>query len=267
MSDQATDTVQPEQGQGQQPSTADVQGGSPQGGTGPWAADLASLGLDEQSLAAVDEYMRSKVQPRITQLEQKSSVAENAQRFYEDFNSDPLNTYIAVTEEVFGADYAQQVAQNLEQLLAEGDTGDESQTPTEGEPVQTGNLDPRVARVVEHFETEQARSQYQSAKQEVLGKDENKDIDPDLFDPFVAAAEGDWDLAVQGYRAFYDRFSSKFAPSDGSQPEPQAPPAMGGNAQGTTTPPVQTKYNSTSEAIDAMFDDARGGPAPPVGTV
>lgn len=257
MSDITTEAEQGTQPQDQTSVTpADVQPASQGQGSGPWMSDLQALGLDANSISAVDGFLREKVQPRVTQLEQRIAEADAATRLYSDLNNDPVDTYLAITEELYGSEVAQQV---LDMLQA-------GQEP-EPQPAQTPNaLDPRVEKVVTHFEREMARNEYESAKQRVLAA--NPDVDGDLLDPFVAAAEGDFDAAVQGYKSYYAKVVEKVG-GQLAQPADETatpPPALGSDTAARTAPPVQKSYANFDEALDDFFSE-RGAAPPTVGGV
>lgn len=72
----------------------------------PWAADLRGLGLDDETFTKVDGYMREKVQPHTTKLEQdiselRDAVPEGLQAFWNDLGEDPDLAIQKIAAEVY----------------------------------------------------------------------------------------------------------------------------------------------------------------------
>lgn len=229
-------------------------------GSGPWANDLASMFDDEGIRTQVDSFLREKVQPYVTNLEQRSKPSpevELATQLYTDLREDPSSTYLAITEELFGEDGALAIQRALAESFGVG---------VEDEPAPTqpsGDLDPRVARAVEHIERQQAREAYDNALAEIRVKD--PELNEELFHPFVVAADGDVETAYQGYKQWHDQAKSQFG-STGEELDvtPAAPPVIGSDVQTPAAPPVQKTYSSFDDAMDDFLADMRGGSAPPV---
>lgn len=221
--------------------------------------DLRGIGLDGDVLTSVDAYLRNSWQPRVTRLEQSISDLRPAQALFADLQADPIGTYLAITEEMYGSETADQIQAMLEAGV----------TPADGPSDDTGPapLDPRVERVVTQFEADESAAAYQAEKTQFLSQDENKDIDGKLLDPFVAAAEGDWNLAAQAYRAFRDSWAETHGSSEEQPPADPPPAVIGAEAASTTAPPVQHKYPSFDAALDAFFDEQRASAPPTVGAV
>lgn len=75
-------------------------------GDAPWTADLRGLGLSDDDFAKVDGYMREKVQPHTTKLEQdmaslREAVPEGLQQFYADLGEDPDAALVKLATEVY----------------------------------------------------------------------------------------------------------------------------------------------------------------------
>jgi hypothetical protein len=96
------------------------------GGEAPWSSSLAQAFPDEAVRGQVDQYLRSTVQPYITQREQ-DTAPWNAIWNDEDPET-ALNTYLAVAEARFGPEFAQAVLSGLEPLFGDGQ-GNEPGTP------------------------------------------------------------------------------------------------------------------------------------------
>jgi len=75
-------------------------------GDAPWSADLAERFEDETVRSQVDAYLREKVQPHTTQLEQnlaqlRDAVPEGLQRFWADLGEDPDAALTALASQVY----------------------------------------------------------------------------------------------------------------------------------------------------------------------
>lgn len=234
-------------------------------GSGPWTNDLASTFEDEGIRTQVDTFLRDKVQPYVTQLEQRSKPSPEDElgiQLYNDLREDPSSTYLAITEELFGEDGALAI----QRALAESFGVELEDEPASAQP--SGDLDPRVARAVEHIERQEAREAYDSALTELKGQD--PELDEELFHPFVVAADGDIQTAYRGYKQWSDRVKSTYAPAEeGAELDVSAaaPPVIGSDVQAPTAPPVQKTYESFDDAMDDFLADVRGGAPPVVGSV
>jgi hypothetical protein len=229
-------------------------------GSGPWANDLNSLFEDEGVRGQVDTFLRDKVQPYVTQLEQRSKPSEEqelAYQLYEDFQSDPSSTYLAITEELFGEDGAIAIQRALAESYAVDD-----ETPI-ATPTQT-SADPRVLEAVDYIERQRAQEAYDSDVGQLAETD--PDLDRDLLHPFVVAADGDIQAAYERYRHWYDGVKSKFVPAE-EPVEAEAPAVIGSDVQTPAAPPTQKTYSSLDDALDDFFAEERGSAPPVVGAV
>jgi hypothetical protein len=208
----------------------------------------------------VDTFLRETVQPHVTKVEQERAALNAAEQLWNDLSgSESGAAYLAITEELFGADAATQVEKQLAEIF----------TPQEDTPVTTdpNTLDPRVAKAVEIVEANELRTAYNAELDRVAVA--HPEIHKDLFHPFVSIAGGDFDKAYEGY----NEWTAQWAAAHGGQaPEPPpegevAPQVIGSDTQTGTAPPLETKYNSVDEAMDAFFDEQKTASAPsPVGT-
>lgn len=224
-------------------------------GDGPWASDLASLFPDESVRGTVDQFLRSKVQPYTTQLEQQAAAARDAQRLYSDLNENPYDTYVALTTEMFGEEAGAALLAQLQQDLNSQQPPADTSPPQQQQQQQT---DPRLENVLAYVEQQQAEAQYDAELARI--QEQHSDVNPDLFHPFVAASEGDFDAAYTLYAGWVSQWNaSNAAPAD---PPPEAPPTMGA---GTTAPPIERKVTSIADAVDQFLADQRANSeAPPV---
>lgn len=275
------DQAQPVEGQDQTAQTDDVQAGASQAqGGAPWDSALSSRFEDEGVRQAVSEFLREDVQPYVTRLEQNRN--EEAERLYAELNDRPGDTYLAITEELFGGDAAQAVQDALlgsfgvddTQVFDGDDTDDDEPGDGDDETKQTPSLDPRLERMVQAFEQTEQQKAYASelARVKAVAEKDGVKVVDELISPFVVAADGDLATAYQGYKKFVGEWKQAFgeAPSaadvEAAAPPPEAPPALGSDATGTTTPPVTQKYQNLDDALDAFFDETKNMPPAPVGS-
>jgi hypothetical protein len=223
----------------------------------PWASDLQGLGLDADSFGKVDGYLRQSWQPRMTQFEQQVAELAPARELYQDFvNPDTAaDTFLAVGAQLFGDEKAEALAK----LIAEQEAAAAAEPAA---PAQ--QLDPRVQALIEREEAAEREAAYRSELDRV--KSTNPDLDEDLFHPFVIAADGNIDAAVQRYNQWHGQARSKFAPAEAGEAAP--PTALGtGDGGGTAVPPTSPRYDSIDAALDATLAEMRPGTPPAVGTV
>lgn len=223
---------------------------TPAAGDAPWSADLAALGLDDTGRSAVDQYLRTSVQPRVTQLEQEVATSKVARELFTDLQEAPLETFLAVGEQLFeGADpNALRAALGL---------------PPEDAPPAVApaapELDPRVAKLIADDEAREAQRHWDTSMAPIKAADAT--ITDAIFSPFVVAAGGDFDQA----KALYDQQVAALRTAHGLAPEVvvpaeavPAPDVIGtGTGGGTVPPPTETQYGSLSDAFDATLAEVR----------
>jgi hypothetical protein len=234
---------------------------------GPWAADLAVYFEDESVRGQADKFLREKIQPHVTKLEQTQSEYKPAHEFFDDLRDDPIGTTLALAEEVYGAEIADKIAE----LVAAGeDPATAAKEATEGESPKTDE-DPVIAKMKAEYEAQERSKLWDQELARIKSTPEAQgvDIDPELFAVFVHQAEGDMDAALPAYKAFEERSRTKYGQP---APAPPAPPAPLGTQPGdapASTPPIAPKITSFDEALDATLAEIRSnrnGPTP-VGTV
>lgn len=207
---------------------------------GPWDNDLAGLGLDDASRATVDAYLRGTIQPRMTQLEQSAAAARQAQTLMDDLVADPNATMEALAAELNWS--PQQLQEAVEQQVE----------------APQATVDPRVEQVVNYVEQMQAQASYEQemTRQATL----HPGLEPELFHPFVSAADGNFDDAYMMYENWVGQWNSTHAPAEQVA---DAPPTLGGD-QGATTPPTQpTETPSLGDAIKSFMADNQLTNTPP----
>lgn len=223
-------------------------------GEGPWAKDLEFF-EDEQIRGQVDTFLREKVQPRITQLEQ-AQTPEEAAVLYSQLQENPLDTYVKLTEALYGEEASQKVAAALNDYYG---LNDDEDFDYEGE--EQVQQDPELTQVKEIVLAQEREKAYNAKIDEL--KAEHPQVDGDAIAPFVVSAEGDWDLALKEYLKWYESMEAKFKPQQEVTPEqvPDAPQTLGG---GPSTPPIKKEYKSIDDALDDFFAEEAAKQAPPV---
>jgi len=227
-------------------------------GQGPWTTAVQQAFSDDPVLAArVGQFMTTHYQPYVTRLENERASGQQAQEFYNAFQADPGEAFLSLAEDMFGEEGVSSIVNALQ------DEPEETAIVPENEPApQYAQLSPEDAELIEWArglrEERQEESQhntYLQDKSAFLADEARKHIDAELFDPFVAANDGDWEKAATAYEAFHN----KFAPP--AEPDPAAPATLPGSAP---TPQVEQKYSTFDDAWDAFEAEQRAlKPAPP----
>lgn len=237
----------------------DAQPGTGQGGgSGPWAAQLAQF--DESIRPQVDAFLRSTVQPYVTQKEQEAAQYRSRAQLFDDLESAPAETYLQITQELFGDEAVDQViallAPDEDSSLPDVDTS----TPTRDPEVEAMLAEHKAAKQREAYDAEMSRVKAAHANDPIP-------VVEDLMHPFVQAAEGDFERAYEGYSQYYEQFRSQFAPSQEPATPPGPPATLGSDTNSTTAPPTQKSYTSIDAALDDFFDEQRASAPPVVGGV
>lgn len=239
-------------------------------GDGPWATDLALVFTDPTERARVDNFLRAKVQPYTTQLEQQVAGGRNAQALWNDLNTDVDTTFAALANEIYGDEKGTAIVDAVKAQLAANEQTGAAVTETDAAAaVVPAALDPRLEKMIQTFEEQQATNQYDTLMGQTVAAPGNEDIDPQNLHPFVAAAQGNFNTAVTMYRQFEAKFKGV---GDGTITAEQlgqrtAPPVMGtgdGGAAPSTIPAVPKK-ETLDQAINSFMADSRAArQAPPV---
>lgn len=259
---------------------------APQVQPGPWENDIRQTFADPQTAAAVDQFLRARVQPRVTQLEQELAGARGGQELLTAFQEDPVGTFNAVQQQLVEAGYLPAQAQQMAQAAY----AESQQQPAAAAPAQTaaaGQEDPRVAEMYAAYQQAAELEAYDAQVAAIVNDPANADINPNRYHTFVAAADGDFQKALEMYRADVagilrdygidpttatpqQQESAAALAEAGQQEAAGAPPVMGtGSAAGAGAPiPTQPDYRGM-DGLNKAIDDAvaamvRKGPAPPV---
>lgn len=227
---------------------------------GPWAQDLATRFPDDATRGQVDQFLREKIQPYTTQLEQKAAAGTQAQEFLGAFQTNPLDAYVSVTTDMFGEEAGTAMLTYLQQQV---DQQAAEPGVTQEQAVENVATDPRVAAALEFFENTQASQAYDTELARI--KAAHPEVDEDSFHTFVAGAEGNFDMAYNLYSQFVTKFG---VPQPAADPPPPPAPVLGSDtatAQASTTQ-VQPRAQTIAGAVDDMMNDFRAAKeAPPVG--
>ena len=255
-------------------------------GAGPWQNDINSAFADDPAVVArVDQFMRERYQPRMTQLEQQAAEAATARRLYDAFQEDPQAAYASVTNELYGPEAAGQALSALEAALQ---TRSAPVPPAPVAPVQAAPqapaADPRVESMLSDWESQKAQAAYDTAVDGFVSRPENADINPNLLHAFIAAADAEqgmdqmFNQAAGMYRAHEAAWAQahggaaptteQLAASTGQRP---APNVLGSDTVATGAVPVQKEYRGQQGLDDAINDFMAanrrngGSGAPPIG--
>lgn len=259
----SNEPVQPEEGQGQ-PQVTEVPAPAAESlSDSPWAADLNLLFEDQQTRTRVDEYMRTKVQPHTTKLEQQLAETKDAQRLFTDLNENPGQALVNLTAEVYGQEAATDLANYLNAQAQQ------TQEVQQAQQAQFAQLDPQTAAEIAALREYREEQVYEAAMKQTIAA--NPDIDPDDLHIWVAQTEDDkgnvdFNAAVGLYRGYI----AKHVPA--STDNQVIPPVTGsdvGSAQSTTVPAQRTfARGEGKKALDDAIEDFvrtnRKQEAPPV---
>ena len=238
----------------------------------PWSSDLETRFEDEAIRSQVDEFLRETVQPHVTKIEQDSATNRDANRLWNDFAEEPIETYVAVTKEIFGDELASRITAAIDPSNEDTDPDPAEETyewDTDPDPDDGSDdeLDPRVAKAVDIVESQQREKAWKDALESVEAdfKEDNPDLefDEELFTPFVVATEGDFDTAVEAYKSFIGNAKEKFGikvPGEEEVAEDPPPPVLDSDGRRPSTPPQKENYESLDDAMDAFFAEQKAPP-------
>lgn len=218
----------------------------------PWDSDLAQHFEDPAQQRAVSEFLRATVQPYVTKIEQESAPDRHAQKLWDDFTNQPAETFMAVAQEIFGDERAEE----LRRVLV-----DEGGTPPVSEEydVQLDELPPEVRQAVEFTQAQKRQEAWNDALKQI--QDDNPDIKikEELFAPFVNATDGNLDTAVKAYRSHIESFAEEYGferkPAEEAVETEDAPAVIGAATRAPSAPPVETMPETIEDAIDELWDE------------
>jgi hypothetical protein len=232
-------------------------------GQAPWSQSLQQAFTPEQA-AAVDAWARANVQPYVTRLEQQYAETEAARQLLGAFETDADAANVAVQRQLYGDAYGDQFAAAIGRtdLVVNQAPAQPQYQPQQAAQPQQPAVDPKYDEMYQEWNAQRQEQQYEEAKATFLQDPQYRDINPELFDGFVAGAET-WEDAVNAYRAFAAQFAQSAEPA--AQPE-TAPPVMGsGTVGGNGSTPTYPR-ETLSEAIDGIFSENKPLAPPVIGS-
>ena len=203
-------------------------------GQGPWAKDLEALGFAPEINQAFDKYLREKLQPRVTELEQQYAPFKDTFQNADDgsiaadllysLRNDPWGTYDEIKAII-------ERERGPREPVQQEETPDGEETPPD---------DPRMKFVEEQMAEREAAAQMEEFQK--LFEEQQKEV-PHLteewFAKLVLANNGDVEAAMKDHA---ELFPAK------EDPEPP-PPTLG---EGTTSPPESEQWDSSKESFEAF---------------
>jgi len=230
----------------------------------PWSKDLDFI-EDEATRQSVDSYLREKVQPYVTDLEQKSA---EARRLYDAFDANPDATFEQVAKEFYGPEAAKAISDYVQAIESAEDEGAQPQP-------DAGQLPPEVQELIDWRREQKDKAAFDAEFTRIKTIPGNENIDKELFIPF-AAQSSTFEEAAAKYRDWESKWGprtpapgTETATADASaQPGTQAPATLGQQGvEGGSPTPTEKHYDSYHDAIDDFFaEEAQKGQqlAPPV---
>lgn len=233
---------------------------TPTPGDAPWSADLPTYFQDEAARAAADRYLREKHQPYVTQLQQQVAEAAPARQLYEGFLESPNETLLEVASELYGDEVAGKF-----QALLEAGVEPEAAAAAAVEAAPQPAVDPRLEEMWAEREAQRHQAAYEAELARVQG--EHPTVDAELFAPHVVANSGDFDKALASYKIWEANVAAKYG---GTPAEAHVPAVLGsGGSTGVQPQPIEQKYGSLDDALDATLAEMRAAREAPtvVGSV
>lgn len=228
--------------------------------SGPWANAVTQTFADPAVQAQVDQFMRTHYQPYVTRLENERAAAQQAQQFYDAFQEDAGAAFLSLAEEMFG----EEAVDGIVAALGDGESTELNEALETAQETPVAQLSPEQQQLLDWAaqqkvaqENAERQAQYEADKKAWLAGDEaRKEIDPALFDPFLAAHDGDFEKAA----AHYEQFQGRFKPAD-PNPDP-APATLPGSAP---TPATTEDFGGSFDAAWESFAAEQRAlkPAPP----
>lgn len=245
----------------------------------PWAKSLTERFQDVEQQRQVDAYLREEIQPYITRREQElGQVNDVWNNLWDEEQS--IGTYLALTEEMYGPEFAQAVAQ---QIVAGGENG---QQPEAGAEPQLSDEEsfqqwleqqpPQVQEMMQERLQSQEDQQYEAELDTARGAEPTITGLEHMFSQYVVAADGDVQMATETWReqmaptvryameqaqkgdytlAKQLGLAEEQAADAAPDPADPGPPAVLGTtgAAGTATGPTVPGHRSMDEAMEEFF--------------
>lgn len=224
----------------------------------PWSKDLEDLGLDPETLSKVDQYMREKIQPRTTQLEQKASEYDKLFSKFTMQDGSPLaaNDAAMMASELLDAlaTDPENAVRDIMQLMSldpakfaqvQQEMSDQQQETTKETTPQNEEVPPELEWIQEKMRMEQEAAQDKAWEDHLAEREaEIPGFNRDLYTMAMAAVGPDPEVVMDWYNKFH------VAPA----PTPQAPPTV---SPGQPTPPETPYYGSIKDAVRGYIADQK----------
>lgn len=234
----------------------------------PWTADLAALIPDEAMRAQVDNYLATKWQPRVTQLEQelaaKPDLPPEAAELWQDLMTDPAETLNILVGEVYGDEHPD-VVEGYGKLFETPSVTETQPTaqptkPADGTPqgVDLSQLPPEVREMFEEYSNKKQSDEYRTQVNKLIGEHAGlSEEDYDFLHPFIhgaAAQGGTLKDAADAYVEYRTRVRGEETAS--AETTEEAAPATLGSQGSTATgaPPTAPEYNTWNDLDKALSD-------------
>lgn len=248
-------------------------------GTAPWSADLAQRFEDPAVRAQVDEYLRSTMQPRMTQLEQKAAAAKDAQDLWDGFANQPYETLVGVIDQLFDPGTAQNVyaalsgeqgpeaQQAAQEVVKEAAQQEGIAPPQPAAPLEDPRLTPERLAMLEEIEGDRNQKLYLQAVDDriaVVGTDLPPELVKKHVHSFVVGAGGNIDEGIARLRSFVHEFG---VPASTEQIEGNAPQVLTDAGAAPNGEPIHTKvgWDDAFKDFEAEVAASNRPVAPPVG--
>lgn len=213
-------------------------------GAAPWAKDLEAMRDADDPFDAFDEYLRSNVQPRMTQHEQ--SLAEFNKMFGDMDTARKVVDFLSYLEgnpteamRQLSKNYGVDPLDLLEELAEQAEQQNDSE-PDGKEPA-----DDEDRKWVQQKRQEEQQAKQDKALEDLLKgfEDEVPGFDRDLYIRILKASDFDAEAALEDYMKWH------------KEPEPpDDPPPTGGGNKGAT-PREAPKRGSIADAMSSFFRD------------
>lgn len=225
---------------------------------GPWDEDLAARFQNANQRRNVAEFLREKVQPHLTKVEQQAAQRnENAERLWNDFRQDSDGTFERIATELYGADHAKRM---LNALRTEDTPAPDFDAPDE---LDLDELPQEARETIEWAQAEKQKQQWNALLADVAEKNPDLTVDEELFTPFVIASEGRVDQAVESYKEWLAKFpGAKTEEAAEEAAEETAPPVVDGKV-GRTGREAAREPQSMDEALADMYAMMKQADTPP----
>lgn len=237
----------------------------------PWASDLNEFFEDPEVRTRADEFVRTKVQPYVTRLEQ-SQAPEGAVDLFTDFQEAPQETFLAVAAELYGDDALPYFEAILDELGGGDPQAQQGEPPAQPQGQQ---LSPEAQEAIDYVNAEREDQEYTADVSDLVAANKGAFPEDDvekakqLISPFVYTADGDLDQAFEQYRQWASEIGAgNVSPADAAAASeqgitPDAIPSVLGDGANPAVPANKQYGGDIGSAIDDFLAEERAKKAPP----